>query len=128
MTRGGRNRTRDDPERRCILTGTRAPASRLLRFVVGPGDVIVPDILGRLPGRGLWLLPGPGHVAEAARRGHFARAARARVTLPPDLAEQVEAQLAARVVSLLAMARKAGDAVAGLKRPRPHWRVGMSQP
>jgi uncharacterized protein len=118
MTRGGRQAERDEPERRCILTGAPPPAGGLIRFAVGPDGTVVPDILGRLPGRGLWLSPGPDHVARAARKGHFARAARARVVVPGDLAETVEALLAGRLVALISMARKGGAAVAGYEKTR----------
>jgi predicted RNA-binding protein YlxR (DUF448 family) len=118
MSRGGRDKSRDAPERRCILTGARGPAERMIRFAVAPDGTVTPDILGRLPGRGFWLLPGPDHIARAAQRGHFARAARAQVTVPADLAATVEAQLAERTLSLLSLARKAGSAVAGFEKTR----------
>jgi len=54
VTRGGRSKTEDKTERRCIATGDSQPKSGLIRFVVGPGDQIVPDIAGKLPGRGIW--------------------------------------------------------------------------
>lgn len=118
MVRGGRDRDRTAPERRCILTGARGPAAGMIRFVVAPDGSVVPDILGRLPGRGLWLSPGPDHVDRAARRGAFARAARAPVVVPDDLAGTVEARLAERVLSLVSLARKGGAAVAGFERTR----------
>ncbi len=42
MTRGGRVKDQDGPERRCIVTGEVQPKGGLMRFVVGPGAVIVP--------------------------------------------------------------------------------------
>ena len=55
MTRGGRDKDQDDPERRCIATGESQPKSELVRFVVGPEGQIVPDLLNRLPGRGIYV-------------------------------------------------------------------------
>jgi predicted RNA-binding protein YlxR (DUF448 family) len=118
MTRGGHSQSRTEPERRCILTGARGPAAAMIRFVVAPDGAVVPDILGRLPGRGMWLSAAPDHVERAARKGLFARAARRPVRVPDDLAATVEAQLAARVIALLAMARKAGAALAGFEKVR----------
>lgn len=116
MTRGGVTKDRPDgPERKCIVTGEVQPASGLVRFVVGPGDVIVPDVLEKLPGRGMWVT-ADRKVMEDASKKHFARAARKAVTVPADLVDQVETALVGRVTSLLAMARKSGDAVAGYEK------------
>ncbi|MGB9646666.1 MAG: DUF448 domain-containing protein, partial [Stellaceae bacterium] len=38
-----------------MATGEIVDRARLLRFVVGPGGEIVPDVAANLPGRGLWL-------------------------------------------------------------------------
>jgi uncharacterized protein len=115
MTRGGRNSVRDDPERRCIVTGETGPKQGLVRFVVGPGDVVVPDILNRLPGRGMWVTARRS-VLDEAGRGRFSRAARAQVSVPDDLSAQVEAGLLRRVTDGVALARKAGLAVAGFEK------------
>ena len=53
MTRGGQDSGRDEPERRCIVTGESQPKAGLVRFGLGPAGQVVPDVLGRLPGRGL---------------------------------------------------------------------------
>ena len=53
MTRGGREKDQDEPERKCIATGESQPKAGLIRFCVGPDGMIVPDIMGKLPGRGI---------------------------------------------------------------------------
>ena len=117
MTRGGRKATEADaPERRCIVTGEVAPKAGLIRFVVAPDGSVVPDLAGKLPGRGLWLTADREVIAQAVRRNAFARAARAPVTVPPDLAATVEDGLVQRLVHLIALARKAGAAVAGFEK------------
>ena len=116
MSRGGAKKDRSDgPERKCIVTGESQPAQGLVRFVVGPGDVIFPDIMEKLPGRGLWVQSDRETLTQASKK-EFARAARKSVTVPEDLVDQVEAGLVNRVTSLLAMARKSGDAVAGFEK------------
>jgi predicted RNA-binding protein YlxR (DUF448 family) len=107
---------RDEPERRCIVTRVVQPRAGLIRFVAGPDDVVVPDLAGKLPGRGMWVSADRAALGQAAAKGHFARAAKRQVKAPADLAERVEELLAARVVDLVAMARKAGQAVAGLEK------------
>lgn len=116
MTRGGRDKTRDEPERRCIVTGDVQPKSGLIRFVVSPEGVVVPDLSEKLPGRGIWVSASRAAIDKAATKGLFARAAKAPVTVPAGLADLVEAAQARRVVDLVSLARKAGVAVAGFEK------------
>ncbi|MFZ5750612.1 MAG: RNA-binding protein [Pseudomonadota bacterium] len=116
MTRGGRQDERDAPERRCIVTGETGPKAGLVRFVLSPEGVVVPDIAGKLPGRGMYVTAGRAEIETAVRKGLFARAARAPATAPADLADQVEDALARRVIELVSLARKAGYAVAGFEK------------
>jgi predicted RNA-binding protein YlxR (DUF448 family) len=104
------------PARRCIVTGETLPRERLVRFVVDPDGVVLPDVTERLPGRGLWLRATRSMVQTACAKGLFSKAARARVTAPPDLADRVEALLAQRCLDLLGLARRAGQAVAGFEK------------
>jgi predicted RNA-binding protein YlxR (DUF448 family) len=116
MTRGGRTKSHDDAERRCIATGETQPKAGLIRFVVGPDNVIFPDVAERLPGRGIWVSADPAALALAMKKNLFSRGAKQQVTVPADLAEQVEALLARRVVELISLARKSGKAVAGFEK------------
>lgn len=118
MTRGGRVKDRDEPERRCIVTRDSGPKAGLVRFVVGPEGEVVPDLAGKLPGRGFYVSATRAALDKAAQKGHFARAARAPVRAPADLADRIESGLAARLVELIALARKAGAAVAGLEKTK----------
>lgn len=105
------------PERRCLVTGQVRPIAELVRFAVDPDGNIVPDVAGRLPGRGLWLLPRRDILVKAFERGKFARAAHRQVHRPADngqaLAATVDALLARRCVEFLGLARRAGQAVMG---------------
>ncbi len=116
MTRGGRKRERDTPIRRCIATGAELPKERLVRFVVGPGGETVPDLDGKLPGRGIWVSADRAALDKAAKKNLFARSAKQNVTVPEGLSDKVEAGLARRVVNLISLARKAGDAVTGYEK------------
>jgi predicted RNA-binding protein YlxR (DUF448 family) len=102
--------------RSCLVTGESCDKSLLLRFVVGPGGDIVPDIEGRLPGRGLWLLPRRDIVAAAIAKRLFARAARKNVSVSDRLADRIEDLLARRCVDLIGLARRAGQAVTGFAK------------
>jgi uncharacterized protein len=100
------------------------PKAELLRFVVAPDGVVVPDIACRLPGRGLWLTARRDIVAAAVGRRLFGRAARASVTVPGDLAERVDVLLRQRCCDLVGLARRAGKAVAGFEKVRAALRKG----
>ncbi len=116
MTRGGRDKDRDEPERRCIVTGDVEPKAGLIRFVVGPDGQVIPDLAGKLPGRGMWVSADRELIAKAVKKGLFARAAKAPVQAPADLDGLVERAQAKRVVELVSLARKAGLAVAGFEK------------
>ena len=66
MTRGGREKEQDDPERKCIVSGESQPKTGLVRFCIGPDNSVVPDILGRLPGRGLYVAADRAARTKAA--------------------------------------------------------------
>jgi len=116
MSRGGRENTNEGPERRCIVTGDVQPKAGLVRFVLGPDGTIFPDLAEKLPGRGIWVTSERAVIEKAAAKGLFARAARTQVKLPENLADLVETGLAHRVVELISLSRKAGDAVCGFEK------------
>ncbi len=117
MARGGQQKNREDgPERKCIATGETQPKYGLVRFVVGPDATVYPDVMGKLPGRGMYVAADRKAITKAATKGMFTRAAKAQVNAPATLADDVETQLARRVVDLISLARKSGDAVTGYEK------------
>ncbi len=126
MTRGGAASTRDQPERRCIATGASGPTGRLIRFVLGPEAVVVPDLAAKLPGRGVWLTAERALVERAVAKGLFSRAFKAQAAAPGDLADRLEALLARRLIDLIGLARKAGQAVTGFEKVRARLKEGAA--
>lgn len=112
------------PRRRCLVTGRVGDKDSMVRFVVGPEGQVVPDIEGRLPGRGLWLSAGRDMVCKAGAGNLFAKAARTRAVAPGDLAERVEGLLARRCLELIGLARRCGQATAGFERVGASLRAG----
>jgi len=106
------------PQRRCIVTREHGAPERMLRFVASPDGMIVPDLAARLPGRGIWLSARRDVIETARTRNLFSRAAKARVTVPPDLLEVLEAGMAVRIAQTLGLARRAGQAVCGFAKCR----------
>lgn len=105
-----------EPERRCIVSGETAPKTGLLRFVVGPESVIVPDLGERLPGRGIWVSADLTALKTACAKKQFARAAKAQVVVPDDLVERVEALLAKRCLDIIGLAKRSDLLVFGYDR------------
>ncbi|MEO0358599.1 MAG: RNA-binding protein [Pseudomonadota bacterium] len=116
MPRGGTHKDRTDPERKCLVTQESAPKAGLIRFVTGPENQVVPDLLGKLPGRGYYVTADKAVLEQAVQKGVFARGAKMQVTVPNNLVAEIEAQLADRLVHLISLARKAGLAVTGFEK------------
>ena len=116
MAGGGKTGGSGEPERKCIVSGDVQGKHGLIRFVVGPDGQMYSDILGKLPGRGIWVSADRELLDEAANKGAFSRAARQKVTVPEGFVQDIEKQLARRTVELISLARKSGDAVAGYEK------------
>ena len=101
------------PVRTCAVTRQAHPIDELVRFVAGPGGEIVPDLARRLPGRGVWVSLSRTSLQHAVARNVFAKSLKRAVTADAALPERVETLLTKRVVDSLALANKAGLAVAG---------------
>lgn len=90
--------------------------ARLVRFVAAPDGQVAPDVGRKLPGRGLWVAADRASVDMAVKKNLFARAARAPMSPPSDLADQVATLLHRRLLAALGLARKAGDLTSGFER------------
>jgi uncharacterized protein len=99
--------------RRCIVTRTVGPPDGMIRFVMAPDGTMVPDLKRRLPGRGAWVTAQRATVAEAVRRGAFARALRRPVQAAADLADQVADRLRETALGALGLERRAGRLAVG---------------
>src|SRR5690242_15603225 len=110
------------PLRRCVVTRERLPKERMIRFVVGPDQTLVPDLAATLPGRGIWLSASGDVIQTARAQGGlgraFARAVRGPVTVPQDLPVVLETALVRRIGESLGLARRARQAVAGFEKAR----------
>ncbi|WP_255528765.1 RNA-binding protein [Roseomonas sp. KE0001] len=116
------------PLRRCIVTRESGPKEAMIRFVIGPGGThareIVPDLGGKLPGRGMWLSARADVLERAVSRGAFPRAARGQVHVPPDLRARIEKGLRDRLRDQVGLARRAGQAVCGFQQVREWLQAG----
>lgn len=125
----GSQRTKER-ERRCVVAREVMPEARLVRVAIGPDGALAPDVAAKLPGRGAWVEATRAAVDAAVAKGLFARAAKRPVRPPADLADTIEAVLAARCLAQLGLARRAGAIAIGfdqvhalLKSARPSYMV-----
>ena len=100
-------------DRTCIVTRQERQPHELIRFVAGPDGTVVPDLKRKLPGRGCWVGAERALVEKAAAKNAFARALKAPVKAPSDLAEMVDSLLSGAALGALGLARKAGAVALG---------------
>jgi len=113
------------PLRRCIASGESLDPARMIRFVVGPEDRLVPDVAGKLPGRGIWVEARRDALQRAMAKQLFARAARKPVKVDADLPAQVERLVERQCLDTIGLARRAGAAVAGFDKVEALLRKGL---
>lgn len=99
--------------RRCIVSGDTALKQDMLRFVLSPDNIIVFDVLQKLPGRGLWVSADLANLTKAVEKNAFARAAKAKVTVPSDLITQTKTSLYQKLIENLCLSNRAGLLGAG---------------
>jgi predicted RNA-binding protein YlxR (DUF448 family) len=122
LSRGARHKKRQEDEgvegplRRCIATGETHAPEEMVRFVVAPSGMVVPDVAHKLPGRGMWVTASREAVARAAGKGLFAKAAKAPVSIPATLADDVETLLVKRLQDHLGLAKRAGVLIVGYQK------------
>ena len=113
-------------QRRDIVSSEVMEEARLIRFVAGPDGRVFPDFGRKLPGRGLWVAADRASLETAARKGLFSRAAKAKLTAPPDLADTVQAQLERRCLDGLGLARREGVLISGFEKALASIRSGKA--
>ena len=100
-------------DRTCIVTRETAQPETLIRFVAGPGGHVVPDLKRQLPGRGCWVKADRALVEKAAAKKLFARALKTDAKADAELGALVDRLIAADLVGMMNMARKAGQFISG---------------
>ena len=103
----------DGPLRLCAVSRVQKAPEELIRFVLGPDGMVVPDLARRLPGRGVWVDGTRKLVAAAVQRQAFARSLKQAVSTPDDLPALVERLMVRRLAEAISIANKAGLLIAG---------------
>lgn len=105
------------PRRRPVVGRRSQPRERLVRFVLDEQKRLVPDIPGRMPGRGLWLDADRRVLESAAARRMFGRLG-VRDFDASGLASEIERQLERRCLELLGLAQRSRAVVVGFESVR----------
>ena len=108
--------------RQCAVTRERLPQALMIRFVRSPDGLAVPDIAGKLPGRGVWVTADREFVERALKTDAFSRGFKTATPAMEGLCEEVERQLVHRCTGLIGMAKKSGQAVLGFDQVRAYIR------
>jgi len=104
------------PERTCIVTRMKGSPDTMIRFVLGPDQQVVPDIRRKLPGRGVWVTGEAARVSEAVKRQSFAKGFKAKVSVSPSLAADVEHLFRQDCLQFLSLVNKSGGVVTGFAK------------
>ncbi|HEY6837527.1 MAG TPA: DUF448 domain-containing protein [Geobacteraceae bacterium] len=103
------------PQRSCLGCREARDKGELLRFVVAPDRTLVPDLLGKLPGRGAYTCLREACLRAAVAKRQFARSFRGEVHVgdADSLVAQLATLMRARIASYVALANKGGKVVSG---------------
>jgi predicted RNA-binding protein YlxR (DUF448 family)/ribosomal protein L30E len=103
------------PERTCIYCRVTGNKEKLLRFVLSPDRVLIPDLQAKLPGRGAYTCLTSACVRGAVEKKQFSRAFKGEVrgADASGLIDQIRARVEERIASYIALANKAGKVSSG---------------
>jgi predicted RNA-binding protein YlxR (DUF448 family) len=99
------------------------PRPGLVRLALGPDGQVVPDLSGKLPGRGGWISADRALFDSVTARkrlhGALARAFKtSALRLPDDLAGMIESGLSHRLLQRLGLENRSGNLIFGADRVR----------
>ncbi|WP_232475968.1 DUF448 domain-containing protein [Flavisphingomonas formosensis] len=121
MPAGSRAEDPHEPERKCVLSGEKAPRQDLIRLALGPDGTVAPDVRAKAPGRGAWIgvdrVALEAAIAKGKLKGALARAFKtAKIVIPDDLPQQIEAALQRAALDRLGLEARAGTLLTGAER------------
>ena len=103
------------PIRTCIISGRSLPQSQLIRLVASEAGEILPDISGKLPGRGVWVTADRAIVSQATTTKHGTKRLGQALggDIPPNLMARIETMLVTRCQQILGIGRRGGLVIGG---------------
>lgn len=98
----------ENGERRCLVCGVPRSREELIRFALGPENVVYPDVSEKLGGRGVWISSNKQALSVAISKRLFNKGFGHAVSVPENLLQMVEECLRKRALDLLGLANKSG--------------------
>lgn len=101
------------PLRQCVVTRQTVPQHALLRLALGPDGEPYVDVLGRAPGRGVYVTCEPQLLRDALSPKGLGRAFRGRAQPVPttrieEMIQDAIARMQSRILEMMGIARRAG--------------------
>jgi predicted RNA-binding protein YlxR (DUF448 family) len=111
----------DESERKCVLSGDRAPRDALIRLALGPDGTVSPDIRAKAGGRGAWIgvdrVTLEAALAKGKLKNALARAFKtAAIVIPDDLPQKIQDALERAALDRLGLEARAGTLVTGAEK------------
>lgn len=124
----GRGKT--EPERKCVLTGKNGERNTLIRLVVSPDGLVLPDVQAKAPGRGAWIGVNRAELetafADGKLRGALSRAFKTgALEIPDDLPHKIEQALTRSLLDRLGLELRVGALLMGSQRIADSARAGQ---
>jgi len=105
-----------DITRKCIVSGEVRDKDLLLRFVLTPDGVVVPDFGKKLPGKGVYVCAYRSALKKAIEKGLFSKALKVKAKADDSLLEMSENILRKKGLESINLARKAGILITGFEK------------
>src|SRR3954462_10162973 len=98
----------EKPQRSCLGCRESRDRDRLIRFVLSPQNEVVPDLDGRLPGRGAYTWVSAECLKLAVKQRQFNRAFKVEVMTasPDEMSNMVGNLFRERILGYLGLANK----------------------
>lgn len=106
----------EDITRKCIVTGEVKEKSQLLRFVVTPDNVIVPDLYKKFPGKGIYVANSYFVLKQAIEKNLFSKVLKKNTKANKELLQMVENILHKNALNAISLAKKAGSVAIGFDK------------
>lgn len=108
--------TQKKTERMCLVSRIVLPISKMMRFVLSPGNEVVYDIHNNLPGRGVWIERDILKVKEALKKKAFQRGFKEDISESSSLLEMIDYIFMREFCQSLSLANKAGMLIPGFTK------------
>ena len=105
-----------ETSRKCILSGEVKEKEDLLRFVLSPEGIVIPDFKKKLPGKAVYVSNSKEALSQVVAKKLFTKGFKQSAKADENLVELVESILKKKGLDSINLARKAGILVTGFEK------------